>query len=79
MLQSMHCFCSASHARMPSQVDAICVAAQEVDHVYVCNNRGATKLQVPQARAPEATEAEAWTSCGRHTFWQNFSSAQVYI
>lgn len=28
MLQSMPCFCSASQARMPSQVDAICAASQ---------------------------------------------------
>ena len=35
MLQSMPCFCSASHARMPSQVDAICMATKVVNHEHV--------------------------------------------
>ena len=32
MLQSMPCFCSFSHARMPSQVEAIC-ARQQTSHL----------------------------------------------
>jgi len=69
MLQSMPCFWSASHARMPSQVDAICRAPQARQRRRAGPRarrrcRAGTASAAPLCTWPRAGAVQRWRAAG---------------